>query len=152
MQGIDFWRLADELSIVQAAMLVIGVNPSGNEYKIEQAASPSEGYEAIKHSITTSLQSGILEGKVIIETDTQYGEEYVNTHKSLVKVNALKEWLKEKGIHRHFFFFPEEPAGEFLSEDHPRYSPKLAAAVSAWQALDDHTLHEKRLNSLSLCG
>ena len=143
MRGIDYWRLADELSVVQAALLVCGIDPSGKEHSVERNASAPEGYPAIKHTLITSIQSGKLDGTAIIETDPQYHEQYVDVHKTLVKVDALKVWLKEKGVQRHFFFFPEEPEGEFLSESHPRYSPKLAAAVRAWQALDDESLYEK---------
>jgi len=143
MQGIDFWRLADELSVVQAALLITGVDPSGKEYDIERRASKPEGYDAIKHSLVTSVKNGSLKGKEITEIDAQYDTEYVDMNKTLIEVSALKVWLRKKGVQRHFFFFPEEPEGEFLSRDNPRYSPKLAAAVRAWQALEDEALHEK---------
>lgn len=143
MRGIDFWRLADELSVLQAALLICGIDPSGKEYSVERNSKKPEGYEAIKHSLIVSIQNGTLDGREIRHVDPQYEEEYVDINQTLMKVDSLKKWLREKGIQRHFFFFPEEPEGEFLSEDNPRYSPKLAAAVRAWQAMDDETLHEK---------
>lgn len=143
LKGIDFWRLADELSVFQAAMLIVGIDPSGKEYSIERQASQPEGYEAIKHSLITSIRRGDLEGREIRHTDPQYGEEYVDINETLLTVDSLKKWMKKRGWHEHFFFFPEAPEGEFLSPDHPRYSPKLAAAVRAWQALDDENLHGK---------
>lgn len=142
MQGIDFWRLADELSVVQAALLIIGIDPSSMD-GIERRASKPDGYDAIKHALITSIRRGDLEGREIRHTDPQYGGEYVDIDETNLTVESLKSWLIERGFQKHFFFFPEEPEGEFLSPEHPRYSPKLAAAVRAWQALNDEKLHGK---------
>jgi len=61
----------------------------------------------------------------------------VDVRESMVNVDSLKQWLRLKGFTSGFFF--PEPAGimEFLNPTHPRYAPKLAAAVKAWQAVTD---------------
>ena len=48
----DFWRLVDELTIVQAALLVIGLDPALYQDEIEEqgysTAHKPKGYEAAK--------------------------------------------------------------------------------------------------------
>jgi hypothetical protein len=55
-----------------------------------------------------------------------------------VRVEILRDWLSLRGI-KTGFFFPQadEETPDFLNPKHPRYSPKLAAAVHAWQANPD---------------
>ena len=143
MKGIDFWRFADELSVLQATLLIIGVDPSGLEYEIERKSTKPRGYEAIKHSLITSIRRGDLEGREIRHPDPRHGDEYVDINETLLTVESLKDWIRKKGVRTHFFFFPEEPEGEYLSPANRRYSPKLAAAVRAWEALEDESLHAK---------
>ena len=144
MNGIDFWRLADELTLIQASLLICGYDPTElqNKVRYERESKP-EGFVAILHALSSATKGGLLdyrESRVINDND---GEYYVDDDLALIHVEKLKAWMKAKGLREHFFFFPEEPEGEFLSKSHPRYSPKLAAAVRAWLAMDDESLHEK---------
>lgn len=144
MKGIDYWRLADELTIIQAALLICGYDPTPlqNDLAYEERGAP-EGFSAVKHALASAVKSGRLSHNKTQVFNQNDGEYYPDDNLALVQVGELKDWLLEKNIRQHFFFFPEEPEGEFLSKSHPRYSPKLAAAVKAWQALDDETLHVK---------
>jgi len=36
MEGLDYWRLNDELSIIQAALLIAGEDPSATAPYVEQ--------------------------------------------------------------------------------------------------------------------
>ena len=144
MQGIDFWRLSDELTIIQAALLICGHNPTNLQDSVHCSnKNYPDGYVAIKHALSSATKSEILkarETKIFYERDGDY---YIDDDLALLNVDDLKKWLFSNGIRKHFFFFPEEPEGEFLSRKHPRYSPKLAAAVRAWQAMEDESLHAK---------
>ncbi|MEP3333512.1 hypothetical protein [Sedimentitalea sp.] len=56
---------------------------------------------------------------------------------STVAVDDLKDWMKKKNFLPPFFF----PAGStegFRNREHPRYSPKLACAAAAWEAVTRH--------------
>lgn len=53
---------------------------------------------------------------------------------TLVDVEHLKEWLKKRGVFPSFFFPTGNEEG-FRNKDNPRYSPKLACAVAAWEAV-----------------
>ena len=63
--------------------------------------------------------------------------ERINNHISAsgtrIRKADLLAWMEANG-HRPEFFFPDKVEGEpdFLSPQHPRYAPKLAAAVRAW--------------------
>lgn len=61
----------------------------------------------------------------------------IHLYTSTVNAESLKEWLRSKGFTTGFFF-PEPIATlDFLDPKHPRYAPKLAASVKAWQAVTD---------------
>ncbi len=137
MKEIDFWRLSDELTIIQATLLICGIDPAGREFDIERQSKRPKGYDAIKHALLSSYRNKSLVGKEVRELDERTGDSYIDENSTLITVNSLKEWLKGRGFQEHFFFFPDEPQGEFLDPNHPRYAPKLAAAIKAWQALDD---------------
>jgi hypothetical protein len=139
MQSIDFWKLCDELSVVQAALLVAGYNPS--EYQTVESEPLNRqpmGYDGAKHALISGVRSGTIEGHLKLEDSGDAGwDSYVYNHHSVVNVESLKEWLILKNVIRHFFFFPEVKISEFLDKDHPRYSPKLAAAVTVWNWCSD---------------
>lgn len=56
-----------------------------------------------------------------------------------VSRDDLVAWLASRGVRTGFFFPDAKPSGEpeFLDHNNPRYAPKLAAAVRAWQAVTD---------------
>jgi hypothetical protein len=142
MDDVDFWRLCDELTVVQAALLVVGHDPSPLEIGVDRKTSANQprGYNATKNAILSAVKNDLLEGELVCTQGNINEEPYVCPSSSTVRVEDLKRWLRSKGFERHFFFFPEGVDGEFLDEDHPRYSPKLAAAVRAWEALEDDGL------------
>jgi hypothetical protein len=52
-----------------------------------------------------------------------------------VSLDDLRVWLASRGV-RTGFFFPEAiDAPDYLNPRHPRYAPRLAAAVNAWLAV-----------------
>jgi hypothetical protein len=67
MEDLDYWRLCDELSIVQAALLIAGRDPSSDAAYIEgwDAEKRPVGYEAAKTAISNALRRGAISGKLI---------------------------------------------------------------------------------------
>lgn len=156
----DFWRLVDELTIVQAALLVIGLDPAAYQDEIEDqgysTAHKPKGYEAAKLAIAAALRDFRISGRhlntegrvtvvysdipgvTFLESEKLHGE-YTNANGSTVERTTLIQWLSNRGINSGFFF-PEKPTTtdpDYLDPNHPRYAPKLAAAVKAWQAVTD---------------
>lgn len=62
MEGLDYWRLCDELSVTQAALLIVGIDPS-SEASYARDWRPHErpqGYDAA----STALINAILDGRL----------------------------------------------------------------------------------------
>ena len=95
-----------------------------------------DGFEAIKHSLKSAISAKKIAVKETKTFNNYDGEYYIDDDLAMINVDDLKKWLLSKGVKEHFFFFPTEPESEFLSKSHPRYAPKLAAAVRAWQAME----------------
>ena len=135
MEGLDYWRLCEELSVIQAALLVVGCDPSSEDSAAEKKPV---GYEAAKTAISNALRQGAIAGQVvkIPEYDINgnpYGviEDSLDVAASRVEVESLREWLAARGFKTGFFFPEDRDLEEYLDPKHPRYAPKLAAAVHA---------------------
>ncbi|WP_133300281.1 hypothetical protein [Paraburkholderia lacunae] len=61
----------------------------------------------------------------------------VDPSATVVDVEDLRSWLVLRGVKSEFFFPDAVDAPDYLDASHPRYAPKLAAAVRAWQAVTD---------------
>jgi DNA-directed RNA polymerase subunit K/omega len=72
MEALDYWRLCEELNIVQAALLVIGENPDCAEY-VEgwQVDKRPDGYEAAKTAICGGLKNFIRYEQEYEDFETQ---------------------------------------------------------------------------------
>ncbi len=177
MEELDYWRLCEELNIVQAALLLAGEAPVDAEgmEKLNVNERP-RGYEAAKTAIThalknyliyeeecrkeiditmeqdrlnwrnqlDSLQQRSIKGQLFQEPEYDINGNIVGNvqgsidlYNSTIEVESLKQWLAYRGF-RQVFFFPEPVESvDFLDSSNPRYAPKLAAAVRAWQAVTD---------------
>jgi hypothetical protein len=99
------------------------------------------GYDAAKTAISNALRSGAIAGKILPRyayVDGKIGdaiEDTVDPKNSRVEVASVRSWLAGRGF-RSGFFFPELIySQDYLNPGHPRYAPKLAAAVQAWIAM-----------------
>jgi hypothetical protein len=149
MEPIDYWRLCDELSIIQASALLIEQDPADFEDQVENWSSNNKpvGYEAAKNAISKALLRKQIEGTLvpILEYDRDGDvcgelENTVNVQQSTVLVSSLRDWLANRGFTKGFFFQGKTPAPTYLDPSHPRYAPKLAAAIRAWEAVDSAAL------------
>ena len=142
-----FWRLADSLSITQAALLIIGIEPQGVCEYIEGWHNDKRpyGYTAARDSILSAVQSGTLEGSVEFETYETFhhgeaiDETQISHGLSRVKVQSLIAWLEERGFETAAFVKPAVKNTGFRDPEHPRYSPKLKAVVEAWENFDSES-------------
>ncbi|MBV1959359.1 MAG: hypothetical protein KUG53_01370 [Pseudomonadales bacterium] len=184
MDELDEWQLCEELNIAQAALLIVGEDPSTAEY-IESCAMHDrpKGYEAMKMAIYGGLRnynhcqvrynelkreeghfngryaseremkedsyeclSSLLErsiaGTLISRSPSDMNDDdngciadMIDVYKSTMNVDSLKRWLRFKRSTTGFFFPEKAEATDFLDPLHPRYAPKLAAAVKAWLAV-----------------
>ncbi len=99
----------------------------------------ADDYEYLSELFTRSI-SGTLAPLLEFDingNDIGIIEDTIDVHKSMVNVQSLKQWLRYKGVSTGFFFPKQVGTLDFLDPSHPRYAPKLAATVRAWQAVTD---------------
>jgi hypothetical protein len=134
MEALDYWRLCDEVSVVQAALLIVGEDPSQIQDYVDGNSPQNRpaGYDAVVTALGNAIFAKRLSAKIGY---TGEDETQISWHATRIGVENLKAWLKSKGIATGFFFPTERPGPDYLSDAHPNYSPKLAAAIEAWKAV-----------------
>lgn len=199
---LEFWRLSDELSVVDVALLATGhdpgkVRPFGpdpascpiesiqedNQYG--RAEIDDQGFRAVfkglkgaiyRNKIAANFRykarlqreyisdlSNYPESKSGNETAFPYelmletpansrrlffgGTENIDSteilhiirdpdwHETTLVVDDVTAWFSSRSVYPAFFF-PDGKAEGFRNRHHPRYSPKLACAVAAWEAVE----------------
>ena len=137
MDELDYWRLCDEVSVVQAALLIVGEDPSKRQGYIENEPSKNRprGYDAVRAALVNAIRGNRLSANIIRVVDDQFGNTGIDWYETTVLVEDLRTWLKSRGVTTGFFFPMEEEGPDYLSSSHDYFSPKLAAAIKAWLAI-----------------
>ncbi len=154
MESLDYWRLCDELSVVQAALLIVGEDPSESQDHVldSSAQNRPKGFDAAFSALQNAINVKTLPATIRHEARYLGSDEYPNTYETVIKdgdaqhafktrpnwaqttvnVTDLKAWLVSRGFRTGFFFVDDVAPEDFLDPNHPCYAPKLAAAVTAW--------------------
>jgi hypothetical protein len=144
MEAIEYWRFCDELTIIQAALLIAGEDPGPTQDYVEgwSAEKRPVGYEAAKTALSNALKQKAIEGQISWLPERDYNGEIVgkiegatDVSTSLVSVESLCDFLAKRGYKEGFFARSKEPSPDYLDPENPCYAPKLAAAVRAWKAI-----------------
>jgi hypothetical protein len=95
MEALDYWRLCDELTAIQAALLVTGCDPSSDAEYIEKRAPERRppGYQAAKTAISNALCRKAIPGRIV----PLYADESAVSGKS--PKQGLARWLREQAVH-----------------------------------------------------
>jgi hypothetical protein len=117
--SLDYWRMCDALTLPQAAVLIVGGDPS--EGPGHRLSGFKVGYTALVHAVRGNRLAAEL------SEDVEGGVDFDHT---TILVEDLRAWLKSRGFISGFFF-PEPQGPGYLLRSHPNYSPKLQAAISA---------------------
>jgi hypothetical protein len=143
--SFDFWRLCDEVTVMQAALLTINVNPERSEGVYCEDWKPEErpmGYEAAKTAIIAAVKRGKVEGTLVPIFDCDINgnmsfpiEGSINVKESMVDVESLRAYFEKKGLKSGFFATKTTGRPDYLNPTNSRYAPKLAAAIGAWLAV-----------------
>ena len=142
----ELWLLADYISVIDAALLMVDIEPQGTSQYVENWDDDKKplGYVAASTAIVSCVGSKALKGYLheAVERDrlgNVNSEPFFDFASSTVEVESLRKWLGSKGYTNCFFFRTEKRSG-FRDPAHPRYAPKLAAAVEAWESFDDQEI------------
>ncbi len=91
-------------------------------------------YNALLRTEGTSLKSNVERsgwgtyGTILFIKEPDWSQ-------TTIRVDDLKDWMAARNF-RPPFFFPETKPQGFRDKEHERYSAKLAAAVSAWESVE----------------
>lgn len=151
----DYWRLCDDVTVVQAALLVLDIEPEGIQERVfdtitfQEPVKP-EGFDTVLAALNNALITGNIQpthmakAKQRIQTEDYDGamawmeieSDDFDFQKTTISVIDLRHWLIGKGM-KGKFFFPDgvEYQAAYLDPAHPCYAPKLAAAVKAWMVV-----------------
>jgi hypothetical protein len=145
--ALAYWRLAEELSISQIALLILGCDPEEHR---DNSGSVPKGYSALLSSLCAAVRRESVEAIPVYyqRQATSYGDnsDYseddptnMNVHDTMIDIESLIVWLKSRGHTSGFFFGGEGSVEPYLDPQNVRYPPKLAAAVKAWIASGNET-------------
>lgn len=143
MECMDYWRLCDDLSIDEAARLLIGTDPIEFEaLPLDEPLLPNHEtvvkLKAATKALIGALRKELVQGVLItLDGSPAVLIDDIDTRKSRLEVESLRSWLRSRGINTGFFFPKGTNAPDYLDPANPRYAPKLAAAVRAWQSVTD---------------
>jgi hypothetical protein len=150
MEALDYWKLCERITIFQAILLIIGIDPeSEGSRQMEQSANKPEGYGAVKTALLVAAKQGILEVDIQEQWDTDFNgnpdgliKGSIDIDRSYITVASIRRFLKERNF-RSGFFSPQEVASpDYLDTGNPCYAPKLAAAVEAWTVVTGEKKYE----------
>tara|TARA_R110002074_G_scaffold203728_2_gene371881 strand:- start:4889 stop:5587 length:699 start_codon:yes stop_codon:yes gene_type:complete len=154
-------KLADTLSILQAACCIVGVPPSqlycvseGLSYKWikeDRLNLPYNQISTVVVAICNAITSKTLEAAHIIVPsfidfeclEIELKETDYHLCETLIRVDELKRWLQLRNFEPPFFFGKKKAFElDYLDETHPHFSSQVAAAIKAWEAVQDPELRK----------
>ena len=132
MADMKRWRIVEQFTIYQIALLIEGYDPG--EYEELAFSEWSFSVRSETSPVLTALRHAFEDESLALHKTVYYEDGGINFNLSLVHVDQLRKWLGGKGIPGGFFApdfkaaAVENPFGRF-------YAPKLAAANAAWKAV-----------------
>lgn len=138
MSAFEYWRLCEQLTLIQAALLMAGHDPSGIEHDVE-GLSPRQqpsGYAACRQALISAIEAKSLNGFLAYDEGYDSGGIHYSrlaAVRSCVNTAEVADWLRSKGVNSNFFIPEPEAPKKYLDMRHERFAPKLAAAIRAWE-------------------
>lgn len=138
------WLLASDVTIVEAALLLLDIEPQEIAEEVDRwsdAHQPAH-YRAAKQSILSAIINGEIPGRLIaldganIEVGDSVPYHVFDAASSHVDLFTFRNWVEDRGYQSDFLSFPKG-LPDVSDPEHPRYAPKLAAAIAAWENFSD---------------
>jgi hypothetical protein len=91
MENLDYWRLCDELSVIQSALLIVGVDPASFQDSIVSSSSNDRpnGYDAAIAALTHAILAKRLPATIRRLAWEKDGTKMI--------MRAMKLWKETKG-------------------------------------------------------
>lgn len=143
MSALAYWGLCQTFSIVQAAFLFCGRDPSNVDSQVERMRKyHPEGYVPVKTSLLNAVVSGRLKAQISLVYYDEHGESRdVDIHRTQIAREDLDEFFDAGPVHGHFFGRRFNNAfGSSGGGSAGQMPLKLNAALKAWAAVSSDTL------------
>lgn len=132
MQGIDRWKLTDELNVFQIALLVAGYDPADvDRYPTQWPPKVQQDTAPFLSAIKNAAKSGKFEFKQV----TNYNGGRIDWEESTIEIESFIAWLRLHNFADGFFVSNTSEIDGISNPAGPFYAIKLAAAVSAWMEI-----------------
>ena len=133
MDRTQRWKLADELTVYQIALLIAGYDPS--EFEKDQYY---QWPEIVKNEISpylNAVKNAARAEKIsmIKYTEDGYNSDDIDWNRSVINVDSLIAWMRSRNFVDGFFISESEEIESISNKNSEFYAPKLAAAVRAWK-------------------
>lgn len=154
-----YWRLCDDFTVIEAALLIVDEDPSNfpEQMEIVSEQDRPNNFTPVFSALKRAILNGVLYATIFREKITS--DEFLSGdykyhewerddkdgliakiepswHRTTIVLFDLKEWLRSRGFTSCFFFSNETNLPGYKDPSHPNYAPKLAAAVEAWETVN----------------
>ncbi len=126
--------LAALVNAINAGKLKATVRYSAREYGYADQIADIEYNEVL---CETGYGRTAEDDETLASDHSCFYKPFPDWNLTLVNRTDLTAWMESKGIRTGFFFPTATEAPDYLDPKNPRYAPKLAAAVRAWQSVTD---------------
>lgn len=144
MNALAYWGLCPTFSIVQAAFLFCGRDPSNIDSQTEwKVNNHPVGYIPVKTALLNAVTSGHLKATMSFTCYDDGSESLdVDIHRTQIAREDLDKFFDNAGIPGHFFGrrFDNSRAGAGRSGGAGQLPSKLNAALKAWAAVSSDLL------------
>jgi hypothetical protein len=133
MDPIERWKLAEELTVYQIALLLAAYDPS--EFAIDEYDDWQDGVKKDIAPFVTSIKHAVCDKKIIAKFDRygEYGDGEIKWETTNVDIVSLRQWLISRNYTDGYFIRDEAQVDKLVDPSGEFYAPKLAAAVRAWR-------------------
>jgi hypothetical protein len=92
LDALDYWRLCDQLTVIQAALLLIGKDPTDLESTVRNSRDRPIGFDAVFSALKNSIDAGRLPARL---KESDYGTDWSST---TISLDDLTDWLRKRGV------------------------------------------------------
>jgi hypothetical protein len=157
MSEDDALKLANALSIVNAACCIVNIAPSlasyangVTDFSLNTGDSgtderlPLGQVKLAVSAMCSAITTGKLKPAHVERPDVEGAREaFFNIWETLIEVDELKRWLISRNCKPPFFFGADASnTPNYLESKNPNFSPEIAAAIKAWEAIQDSELRK----------
>lgn len=134
MDPLEYWALCPTFSIVQAAFLFCGRDPSHiDRHSVLQAKYQPDGYIPVRTALLNAVAAGLLPAQVRYELYDDGPSDVIDIHETEIARRDLENFFADAPVQG--YFFGQSGRVSDLARSSAPLPPKLNAAFRAWVAV-----------------